>query len=313
MGVVHYLAMSRDWDDLRYFLALARTGSVRQAATALRVTHSTVSRRVAALEDRMGARLFEKLPSGYVTTVAGERMIAYAEQVEESFAEMDLTVQGMDQTPSGVVRVATVDVLMLGLSKHFAAFRRAHPTIRLEVLTGPRSVNLAHREADAAIRLTNNPDENLVGRRIAPMTIAPYASRDYLDSLPPGTPIEAMQWIAWPSAGTHPIARWMQANVPEENVGLRVNTSTSHYIAVTNHLGVSFINCFVCDQDPRLRRVLEPDPAMSLDVWVVTHEDLRATARVRVFLDFMYECLGQDAELIAGKRPKYATWSTSAP
>ncbi len=304
--------MSRDWDDLRYFLALAREGSVRSAASSLQVTHSTVSRRITALEEKMATRLFDKTASGYVPTQAGEQMVVYAQRVEENVAEMELAVQGIDEAPCGVVRVTTLEEITLGLAPLFERFRSGHSGITLDIIPGTRRVDLALREADAAIRLTNSPKENLVGRRVANMCIAPYASREYLQSVAPDTPITDLRWISWSDPMLkHPAVQFIENNVSPNNIVLRVSTGVSGHASAVAGSGVAIMNCYVADQDPRLQRVTEPNHDWDLGMWVVTHEDLRATARVRLFLEFMYTALGEQRDLIEGRKPLYPTWSQS--
>ena len=143
-----------DWDDVRYFLAVARGGSVRAAAEGLGVNHSTVLRRIAQLEERLGARMFEKLPSGYRLTAAGEEILEFADQMEASSNRLETRVFGRDQSVRGLLRMTLAPILATHLlMPDFADFARLHPDIELEILSSGELANLTNREADVAIRV----------------------------------------------------------------------------------------------------------------------------------------------------------------
>jgi molybdate transport repressor ModE-like protein len=146
-----------DWDDVRYLLAVAREGSVRAAAERLEVNHSTVLRRVAQLEERLGAQMFEKLPSGYRLTDAGEEVLEFAEQMEASSNQLAARVFGRDQSARGLLRVTLAPTLATHvLMPDLADFTRLHPEIEVEILSSDEPVNLTNREADVAIRVVYN-------------------------------------------------------------------------------------------------------------------------------------------------------------
>ncbi len=258
----------------------------------------------------MGARLFEKLPAGYRPTPAGEDVRAHAEEIEQHFDEMGVAVAGRDAAPSGVVRVATIDVLMPSLVQHLAAFRAAYPGIVLDVLTGPRIVNLARGEADVALRLTNSPAQTLVGQRIGPMALAAYASAEYLQALPPHTSPESMSWVGWnEDMRLHPSAHWVEHHA--ETIGIRVSSSHSVHASVLAGLGAGFLNCFVADRHESLWQIMPPNPTHTLDLWVLTPEELRTTTRVRLFSAFISKALRGERDLMSGARAR--AWRGDIP
>ncbi len=156
-----------DWNDLRIVQAIARTGNVAGAARELGVHQSTVFRRLNALEKELGVRLFERLPSGYIPTSAGEEFCQTASGVEADIAALSRRISGRDMRPSGTVRVTTADIFLLKLLMPcFAAFQKAYPEIELEAIASMELFNLTKRDADVAIRTSNRPPETLVGRRI---------------------------------------------------------------------------------------------------------------------------------------------------
>ncbi|MEN8196747.1 MAG: LysR family transcriptional regulator, partial [Pseudomonadota bacterium] len=170
-----------DWDDLRFFLAVAHKGSIRAAAAALGVNHSTVSRRIDGFERKLGVRLFERLPTGYLVTPAGEDMMQSARRMEEEAAAIDRRVAGRDHRLSGPLRVTMPDSLAQKLlMPDIVAFSDRHPEIELELVISYVFADLNKREADVAIRMANDPPGHLVGRRVVRQAKAVYASRDYL-------------------------------------------------------------------------------------------------------------------------------------
>jgi molybdenum-dependent DNA-binding transcriptional regulator ModE len=158
-----------DWDDVRYFLAVAREGSVRAAAEGLGVYHSTVLRRIAQLEERLGAQMFEKLPSGYRLTASGEEVLELANQMEASSHQLETRVFGRDQSVRGLLRVTLAPTLATHLlMPDFADFARLHPDIEMEILSSGELANLTNREADVAIRVVYDR-KTLFGRLETPL------------------------------------------------------------------------------------------------------------------------------------------------
>jgi molybdate transport repressor ModE-like protein len=294
-----------DWDDLRTFLAVARAGSLTEAARALGVSYSTVSRRLAALEEGLGARLFERLASGYEPTPAGAEMLESARRMEAEFEALSRRVRGRDARLAGRVRVATTDALATSFMPELAAFSRRFPEIEVDLLSTPEPAELAMREAEVALLVTDRPPPSLVGRRLARLPSALYASRAYLADHPADRELAAHVWVGWEEGMSHiPAARWMREHVPHARVACRVSTGTALRSAVRAGVGIAHLLCFLADEDPALERLRPPEPALETGLWLLTHEDLRTTGRVRVFLDFMAEAIGRHRRrLAAGHAP----------
>ena len=187
-----------DWDDVRYFLAVARGGSVRAAAERLGVNHSTVLRRIAQLEQRLGVRMFEKLPSGYRLTAAGEEVLEFAGQMEASSNQLETRVFGRDQSVRGLLRVTLTPILATHLLiPDFADFARLHPDIEMEILSSGELANLTNREADVAIRVVYDRKTlplNLHGLKGPELFGGVYISRDRLAAWRAGAP-DPIRWI----------------------------------------------------------------------------------------------------------------------
>lgn len=289
-----------DWDDIRYFLAVARAGSVRAAAEALGVNHSTVLRRIAQLEGRLGARMFERLPSGYTITSAGEEVREFAENMEASSHQLETRVFGRDQSVRGLLRV-TLPSPLAGylLMPDFAEFARLHPDIEMEVLSSGELANLTNREADVAIRVVYDSATlplNLHGLKGPEVFGGFYISVDRL--------------AAWRADGVAP--RWIAVSghgVPDWTSEGRAHISAAPFrttdfetqiAAVRRGIGITALPCFVGDSDPLLVRVPQTDLHLYGEAWLLTQGEARKTKRVRLFTEFVSRRLAAYAPLLGG-------------
>jgi len=290
-----------DWDDLRFFLAVARAGSASGAADKLGVNHSTVSRRIAAFEKHLGVRLFDRVPGGFALTSDGEEILHAAENVEKEVDTVGRRLSGRDGRLTGVVRVATADAIaMYLLLPHFAAFRTQYPGIQLQVVVSNQLASLTKREADVAIRATAKPPEALVGRRIAKLGFTTYGERKHLERVGFFDGSASLDWIGFDSDEPPPAA--IQAHLPPLKIVARVNDVTIMLEAIRLGMGVGGLPCFIGDQQADLMRITPLRDDFSLDLWLLTHEDLRDVARYRTFLDFMAEALRRQRDLLEGRR-----------
>ena len=291
-----------DWDNLRYFLAVARKGSIRAAAAALSVNHSTVARRITSFEKKLGVRLFERLPNGYVLTSTGEEMMRSAQHIEDEIVKLDRQVIGRDAQLNGVLRVTMPTVLATHLlMPDIAAFTKIYPSIQLEMAFSSEEFNLRKREADIAIRLTQNPPDYLVGRRILHPAKGVYASHDYLRSHNPNKDPDNLSWIGWEELSSP--TQWNKdSRFSASPVVHKADDLLAQLEAVKAGIGIAMLPCFLADTVPSLER-LERITAKGTcgDLWILTHEDLRATARVRAFIDFMLNAFEQHRDLLEGR------------
>ena len=289
------------WDDRRYFLAVARTSSIRKAAQSLGVSRSTVLRRVTALEAALGIRLFERLPNGYFTTAAGEELQASAERMETEAIETDRRLAGRDNRPAGSLRVSLPAVFLAApLINVFAAFDRSQPDIRLELLTSYGMADLKRREADVALRISNDPDENLIGRRIARVARSCYVDEATAEKARTEATPEGLQWIGWSNSSES--AQWYResafANVP---AGPIIDDPNATLEAVRAGMGMAILPCFMGDPAAGVSRMPPGDLLLEQDLWILTHRDLRHTARVAVFTQFMADAFTEFRPLFEGK------------
>lgn len=277
------------WDDFRYVKAIAEARSLAGAADALAVNHSTVFRRLAQIEHGLGSRLFERSRAGYALTPCGEEMVRLAERMGEDVVTFERKVKGHDLRPSGELRVTTNDTLLVHLlSEVLAAFRRAYPDIALDLVVSNQSLNLSKRDADVAVRATDRPPESLVGRRLAGIAWAIHGPVALADQ--PFDPLLAREhdWVGFSEnlAGLK-AAKWLHEHVGKERIIYRINTVLGVAEAAAAGIGLAVLPCFIGAATPGLARLAPPDPALESGLWLLTHPDLRHTARVRAFLDFV--------------------------
>ena len=289
------------WDDLRYVLAVADTGSLAAAARLLGVNHTTVLRRLAGFEKQLGLRLFERLPTGYVLTAGGEELVSAARQIDETVTGLGRKLAGKDLRLSGTVRVTTTDTLMASiLPEVLAEFRESHPGIAVEVAVSNVMFNLTRRDADVAIRPARNPPDTLVGRRVAKIAFAIYGSPRYLATNATRRLAEH-RWVGpEDSLADTSVARWMRSEVPENEITLRADSLLGLFHAAQAGLGLAALPCYLADLSRTLVRVHRPIPEMETALWILTHEDLRHTARIRELTEFASRALGQRRRLLEG-------------
>ncbi len=286
-----------NWDDLRFFLALAREGSVSGAGRSLGVKHTTVARRIRALEERLGTRLFDRLSNGYEMTQVAENMFEHALAMETLTQAVDRDAFGHDAELAGPLKLTVAhDIADSLIVPKLRAFTEAYPNIDLQLLTTSGLVDFAAREADIAVRLTAKPPEDLVGREVMRLRHGIYGTTRTLR--------RRTHVILFRSEEERP--QWVTENFPNARTVLRVDDVSSMAAATRNHLGLSRMPCFMGDTDAGLRRLDVPLKPSNWGVWILSHVDLRATARVRVCREFLLETIQSQRPLILGEKSRYA-------
>ncbi len=286
-----------NWDDLRFFLALAREGSVSGAGRTLGVKHTTVARRIRALEERLGTRLFDRLSNGYEMTQVAENMFEHALAMETLTQAVERDAFGHDAELAGPLKLTVAhDIADSLIVPKLRAFTEAYPNIDLQLLTTPALVDFAAREADIAVRLTAKPPEDLVGREVMRLRHCIYGTTRTLR--------RRTHVILFRGEKGRP--QWVTENFPNARTVLRVDDVSSMAAATRNHLGLSRMPCFMGDNDARLRRLDVPLKPSDWGVWILSHVDLRATARVRVCREFLLETIQSHRPLILGEKSRYA-------
>jgi DNA-binding transcriptional LysR family regulator len=283
-----------DLNDLLVIAAIAGTGSLSGAARKLEVNHATVFRRLARLESSLGVSLFDRAGGRYAATAAGEEVAAAALSIEHTAAQSLLKVAGRDLRPAGVVRITTTDSIASALLNPALKLCRAHyPQIALHIDIDNHLRDLSKRDADIAVRPTLRPPEYLVGKRVSTLAFATYGAKQYLKAHR-DPDLANHQWIALgDSQERHRTVQWVQAIVQAGTIGCRVDGFANVARACADGLGLAVLPCFLGDGLKELRRVAPPDPALSSELWVLTHPDLRRTARVKAVFQILHEALGK--------------------
>lgn len=272
-----------DWNDLKYVLETARHGGTSGAARALGVNHATVARRISAAEKALGARLFDRLPSGYVATDAGLEAVKTAETIETMHANLDRQIGARDTELQGLLRVTSSQLLFQRcLAPILRDFSDTYPEIELKLMATNTALNLAQREADVAIRFSKNPPDTLVGRRLFEQRGTVYASKAMLAQDPNAEqPLDWVRFAHWP--GPPAEIKAVRTLRPR----LTVDDMTAAVGAVRAGIGATRMACFLGDSDPELMRVPNMPMFNQQPLWILTHADLRHVPRIRVFLEFV--------------------------
>lgn len=293
-----------DWSDLRHALAIGEGGSVAAAARRLGVNATTVQRRLDALEQGLGARLFERSRVGWHPTESGRTVLELARRMADQAEEVERRVLGRDRELTGVLRVTTAFVAMEHLlPQPLADFARAFPGIEVEVVENAYLVDLARRPADApgnagrqadvALRLSAHVADHLVGRQLGMSHCKVYARRG-APGLPQAvTPVAELlrdaPWVAFERDGPtgRVYDRWLAEHLPPQQVRVRVDIFNAAAAVLHTGLGVGVLPTFMEPKHPELVAVSEVIPALDVPVWMLTHPDLRSTARVKAFIRFV--------------------------
>jgi DNA-binding transcriptional LysR family regulator len=301
---------SLDWDDLRHALAIGAAGSLAGAARALGVNHTTVLRRLDALEAHLGSRLFERQRRGYQPTEAGLALLEQARHMAARADEVERQVLGRDRELTGALRVTTAFVLMDHLlPQPLADFARAYPGIEVEVVENAVLVDLSsrqadnpqawgRREADVAVRLSGQVAEHLVGRRLGMTQCRVYALRGAAGLPQAVTALDILAreapWVAFErDASARIYDQWLHQRLAHANVRVRVDIFNAKAAMLRTGIGVGVLPTFMEARHPELVAVSEPIAELAQPVWLLTHPDLRQTARVRAFMQFVGDALAQ--------------------
>jgi len=254
------------------------------------------------VESAVGARLFERSRSGYEPTAAGEEMIALATTMAESVQEFERRVAGRDVKPTGELTVTVPGAVGLHLMPGIVAeFRAQHPGVVVALILSNQMLDLSRRDADVAIRLTNDPPETLVGRRICTGRWAVYRRNEMAASLG-AEPMESVAFIGFGgSMGPGSARRWIEANIDPGRIVARANSTHCMLELARQGVGAALLPCFLGDRMPDLIRVGYLLPELDAGLWMLTHSDLRRAARVRAFMEFAGAELAKHRRAIEGE------------
>lgn len=292
------------WDDLRIVLAVTKESTLANAGRRLGMSYATVHRRLGQIEERIGVSLFDRTRAGNTPTLAAEELAQTARKIESQVLEVERRIVGRDLRPSGTVRVTTLDTLLVGvLSPLMVEFQKSQRDISLDVVVSNQLHSLSNREADVAIRPSSAPHDTLIGRKVARLAYAAYGRRDQAQQLGDIGDLTQFDWLGPGDAMIYPeLEAWMEKRRLNARCSYRVSSLLAMRTAVRDGQGLAVLPCYLADPDTCLTRVTEPLPELEVDLWLLTHNDLRKTARVREFLDFMAAALKRLRPLLSGGR-----------
>jgi DNA-binding transcriptional LysR family regulator len=309
------LGWAMDWTELPFFLAAARTGSLRAASAIVGGSHATIDRHLRALEASYGVRLFERSTTGLILTSAGQQLLPLAEEAETAVIKARRRVQGLDREAAGTVKVTVPPSLAYNaLPPIFARFCARHPEIELDIVVTDQIQDLARLEVDVSVRVAHEVTDDVVGRRLLRYASGVYASQGYLDRhwAQRGHGGEGLHWIGWgdtvAQSDTGPVPKsspvhdngwppgigsvpdWVR-NSPFPRASLRHNARDGYMIThmVKEGLGMSFLPCYLSDYEAGLVRVPDTEAWLDRSIWLLLHADLRKTTRVRLLVDHMVD------------------------
>jgi len=276
---------SWQWDDVRFFLAVARAGSLSGAARVLGVGHVTVGRRIAVLERRLGVTLLNRTPDGFATTAAGDAVLRQCMAMETAALDVERVAAGRDSLVSGSVRVTTTEMLADQLvAPATAALRRAYPELRIDLTLGVRSLDIARRDADVAVRFAKPSAPDLVCRKLGDVGFSLYASPRYLarSGVPTrGQGLAEYDLITFTGAPGAMSPFFMGESLEGARIALRCNNPLIQLKAAANEVGIAELACLLGDSSPDVVRVWPDVPPMRRAAWLIVHQDLRRSARIR--------------------------------
>jgi DNA-binding transcriptional LysR family regulator len=295
------------WDDLRFFLALAHESSLSGAARTLRVDHATVGRRLTALEQRLGAKLFNWTPEGFATTSAGQAMLKQAEAMEAAALAVERLASGHDERSSGLVRVTTLEMLARQVVvPAIANLMEMHPQLRVDLLVSLRTLDIARRQADIAVRIARPTDASLICRKLGEFGVTSYASRRYLEKYGRPQRGAGLRGHSVINYLITPASLGVQFHGESlDGARFAMQTSASAFTqmeAVANGVGIAELPCCLADEHPRIERMWPSERPTMRTVWLVTHPDLRRAAKIRVVSNAIADEFERNATVLRSGR-----------
>jgi DNA-binding transcriptional LysR family regulator len=302
---------SIDWSILRDFIAVAETGSLSQAARRLRLSQPTLSRRIATLEGQLKAQLFQRTPRGLLLTEAGENVLTGARRVEEEALAIERQAEAAQQTLTGSVRISASEGLgATWLPAKLAAFHAKYPGVCVEILVDNRAANLVRREADIALRMFRPDQPDLIAKHAGDVVMGLYGTRQYLKSH--GVPaavadLQTHYLVGFDeSMQRNPAVQRLERCFKPEMIVHRSSSFIGQLNATLSGIGLGVHDCLLADGEPTLQRVLPEHFDHRVEIWLVTHADMRRSARIRTVYDFLAAAIAEDRGRLLGKAQKAA-------
>ncbi len=288
---------SVDWDDYRIFIALAEAGSLTQAGKDLGVTHTTVLRRINALEERLSVRLFKRHTSGYTLTAPGERMLETVLHLKDDIYQAERMIMGEDVRLSGTIKISTTDTIAgYWLPPYIKAFKARYPDIVIDLNITTRHINLSKREADIVIPAINRQPDYMIGRVLEPIRFNIYGHKDYIKSHNIGAAVTPQDFKKYDfllpneALAEIPPNIYVRKHIEEGNIAATADKISALYYLCCQSLGLAPLPSYLGESQPDLVALMTlPEAVQKNAIWILTHPDLRHTARIKAFMEFMRE------------------------
>jgi len=282
-----------DWDNLRYVLKVAQTGTIAAAAAALSVNRTTVLRRINQFEQDLDYQLFDRRGSGYALAPGAEQLLTAAMKVEKTVDDLYRQIQGKVIQLEGNLRITTTDALLAStIAPHLESFRALHPQIKLELVITSHQLSLSKRDADVAIRPGKSIPDNLVGNKIGVMQFGIFGSTKYLQSHQ-SKKLDQHRWLGVDSPVLQsPPGQWITAHIPEHCFCLKADSFMVLRTAAENNMGLCLLPIKLGKQSKSLLQVFPGQPEITNNLWIVTHPDLARSARVDAFMQHICGLMG---------------------
>jgi DNA-binding transcriptional LysR family regulator len=294
-----------EWTDLRFFLAAVRGGNLSAAARELGVNYTTVGRRLDALQHGLGATLIQRTPDGLTLTRAGEAVKELCEKIEATALEVERRAAGQDRELGGTVRLTATETLAARfLIPAMAALRRRHPELEIELIPDYRLLDLSRQQADLAMRNARPADPRLVCRRVGGFAITLYASRAYLAARSKprrGAGLAGHDLVPWTYLLPATRGQFMGESVTDARIVFRSNSTLALVHAVAEGFGIGYIPCYLADENPQLVRIWPDVTPPMQPLWLIHHEDLRRTARIKLVSDAIAAALRRESRVLRGE------------
>ena len=291
-----------DWSDLNLVLAICRAGTLSGAAKSLDINYTTVFRRINSIEKKLEVRLFDRQPNGYVMTEAGEVIKRSAERIDEEVMTLSRELLGKDLRLQGRIRITAPEGVALRLlAPHLAAFCQQHSDISMELIATSSPLRLSQREADLAVRVTNKPPENYIGREVCKVRFGIYASPDYLENNQDLSLDQHLWVMSDDSFEFSPFPTWRKKFHPNTRVVFSSNNTIAVIDAANRGLGMTPLPCFLGDSEPGLIRTTDTPDELTLSLWVLIHPDLKNTARIKALMTYLFSALESEKPRIEGR------------
>jgi len=287
-----------NWDNVRYFLAVAEAGTVKAAADSMGVSHTTVLRRIDLFEQEIEAKLFNRLQSGYELTTFGHSILSCTHDVRERIEYLELQVKGQDLKLEGCLRVSQPENDVIDMYPIYAEFNRMYPDITLQIISSSEMSNLKRHEVDVVLRFTEKPQDLLVGRCVCQVGFGIYGSKNYFKKFDKNPKLSELDWIVFRDFSrkinrAHELEEWISKRVEHPKMALQTGSSSDVINAARAGMGVGFISTEAARKYKELVSLPLDTPVFSLKLWVLTHKDLRHTAMVKAFMEHLSVSLGR--------------------